>query len=104
LGILFAHSFGSRFDYEVQQTGGFKALDGFAKFLVEACLNFFHHWWMGGFLWLYAEEITLTMGIPWIAENLSFFGVGVLIDDIKDVQHLIERYNWWKKVNPDDVT
>lgn len=98
LGLLFANSFGSRLDYEIQQTNWFKKLKGLPKFMVEASLNFLHHWWAGAGLWLYSEWFSNLSGVP--EYIIMFFGVGVFLDDVRDYEHLIERYkDWYDKLN-----
>lgn len=92
MGMLFAYSFGSKLDYEIQKTRWFKNLIPFNKYIVKSFLDFFHHWWIGFGFFLYAESIALAFQQPHIVEELMFFGLGIFIDDIRDYQHLIERY------------
>lgn len=92
LGIQFAYAFGSKLDYEMQQTEWFKKLDPVLQGTLKRIMDFLHHWWMGAFLWLYAEQIAIRIGVSNYSTEILFFGLGILFDDIRDIENLKRRY------------
>lgn len=92
LGIQFAYAFGSKLDYEMQQTEWFKSLDPIIRGTLKRLMDFLHHWWIGAFLWLYAEQIAIRLGLMNYSTEILFFGFGILVDDIRDIDNLKRRY------------
>jgi hypothetical protein len=76
----------------MQQTDWFKSLDPWSQGFLKRIMDFFHHWWMGAFLWLYAEPISIRLGLMNYSTEILFFGYGILIDDIRDIDNLKRRY------------
>lgn len=92
LGIQFAFAFGSKLDYEMQQAEWFKKLDPMVQGILKRCMDFLHHWWMGAFLWLYSDQIAIWLGLSNYSTEIMFFGLGILFDDIRDIDNLKRRY------------
>lgn len=92
LGIQFGGSFGSKLDQEIQESEWFKALDPWKAGFIKRLLDFLHHWWVGGFLWLYSEQVAVKLGLVNYSTEVMFFGLGILIDDVRDVKNLKRRY------------
>lgn len=93
LGMQFGRSFGKKLDQEMQAAGWFTGLPPAVQGFLKRVLDFTHHWWVGGFLWLYPMAVINYLGLPVSWEiPVIFFGVGLLIDDLRDVQNLRRRY------------
>jgi hypothetical protein len=91
-GIQFAYSFGSQLDQDITAGDWFKGLKGWRQGLVKRVLDVTHHWIYGGILWLYADKIAVLIKHPSWNIPILFFGFGILIDDIRDVENLKRRY------------
>ena len=91
LGMQFGHSFGSRLDQEVQAADSFRNLPGWLQGIIRRLLDFLHHWWIGAILWVYAVGIAAYLGFPWFTTEILFFGLGLMIDDIRDIDNLKRR-------------
>jgi len=85
IGFMFGRAFGKQFDQTVQRTEWFKKRSRFGKWLVKACLNFLHHFWIGLLLMSYAHTT------PWPVETY-YFGLGLFLDDLPDVPSRLRRY------------
>ncbi len=92
LGMQFGRSFGKKLDQGIQSGTWFNKLKDWEKGIVKRILDFFHHWWVGGLLWLYATDIALRLGLSHHVIAITFFGVGLLLDDIRDIDNLKRRY------------
>lgn len=92
LGIQFAYAFGSKLDYEMQQSDWFKKLEPAIQAALKRLMDFTHHWWIGGFLWLYASQIAGWLDLSSYVTEIMFFGYGILVDDIRDIDNLKRRY------------
>ena len=55
--------------------------------IVKRMLDVTHHWWLGWGMMIKAVEMSGTLVPP----DLWYFGLGLLIDDIKDIPY---RYGW----------
>lgn len=91
LGANFGRSFGKKLDQGIQASEWFKSLDPLSKNFVKRVLDFTHHWWIGGLLWLYADAIAVGRLSGYVTE-IMFFGYGLLIDDLRDIDNLKRRY------------
>jgi len=100
LGAQFGRSFGKQLDQGIQAGDTFQGLTDWQKDIVKRILDFTHHWWVGGFLWLYATEINNLMidGGTGFIIPLTFFGFGLMVDDMRDIENLKRRFNG----KPDD--
>lgn len=93
LGIAFAEGFGKKLDYDIQQGGWFEKRKKWEKNIIKRTLNVTHHWWIGWGLMIIAIELNGTLVPP----DLWYFGLGLLIDDIKDIPY---RYGWKEREKP----
>jgi hypothetical protein len=85
------HSFGSRLDQDIQSADYFKNLPSWLRWIIKHLLDFLHHWWIGAILWVYAVGIAAYFGYPWFTTEILFFGLGLMIDDIRDIENLKRR-------------
>lgn len=93
--FLLAVSLGQSFkdvDYELQSTDWFVAQGAFVQWLIKSLLDFTHHWWMGLFMVVYADNLVYIFGGNF--DVYLWFGWGLFADDIPDVPR---RYgiNWF---------
>ena len=102
LGVQFGRSFGKRLDQNIQGSKWFKdigkknyyGIPGYTvQWFIRTILDVTHHWWFGGILWLYPTQILDFLGWPasW-AVAVSFFGIGLMFDDLRDIENLKRRY------------
>ncbi len=103
LGILFGHSFGSKLDQQLQSTDLFLNSGKLSKWFMKAAMDFLHHWWLGGFLWLYSEGVATFIGKPSWQTPILFFGFGILISDISDIDNIRRRYFNHQDEDEDDT-
>lgn len=92
IGMIFGRSFGKKLDYELQQTKWFKDRHPFWQGLFKRFLDFMHHWWIGAIIWLYSPMITRRFLWSSIEMEIMWFGIGLFIDDIRDFNHVLDRY------------
>ena len=92
LGMQFGRSFGKKLDQGIQAGTTFNNLPEWVRGVVKRLLDFMHHWQYGGVIWLYATEIALALGLPNRVPEILFFGLGLMVDDIRDVENLKRRY------------
>ena len=84
--FLLAISAGQSFkdiDYDIQESDWYKALGSFTQRIIKHALDFLHHWWMGLFLAVYAEDIAFILGGDPVI--FYWFGWGLFVDDMPDV-------------------
>ena len=93
IGMSFGRNFGKKLDYEIQQANWFKGLPPEIQGLIKRILDFTHHWWIGAIIWLYAPLITAWWFWPSLELEIMWFGVGLFLDDIRDFNHVKNRYN-----------
>lgn len=90
----------SKIDYIIQQTKTFTDQGSITQAVIKMFLDFFHHWWMGALVWLYPHMFAQWLHLwPSIVPEMMWFGAGIFLDDIRDFQHLLERYS--KIVDPE---
>lgn len=92
IGMSFGRNFGKKLDYSIQQTEAFKDLGPFWQGMIKRLLDFTHHWWIGAIIWLYAPLITAIWFWPSLELEITWLGVGLFIDDIRDFRHVLDRY------------
>ena len=98
IGMAFGRSFGKKFDYAIQQSKLFKeSLSPGLQVLVKMILDFTHHWEIGAIIWLYAH-LWVRFLWPSLLAEITWFGVGLFLDDIRDFRHVLDRYK--KLVEP----
>ena len=102
IGMNFGRSFGKKMDYEIQQSKWFTGQPVWAQGIIKRILDFTHHWWIGAILWLYASAITEIIHQPHLVSEVLFFGLGIFIDDIRDFQHVLDRYKTETEEKPPD--
>ena len=100
MGAQFGGSFGSELDYGIQESEWFKKQNPWVQGFIKRALDFLHHWWMGAFLWLYAVNVASFIGSQTLKIPIMFFGFGLMVDDLRDIENLKRRY----KVGVDDGT
>ena len=93
LGAQFGRSFGKKLDQGIQAGDWFKSLSPTWRGIIKRILDFTHHWQYGGILWLYSTEISLRLGNPAYSIPILFFGFGLMLDDIRDIDNLKRRFN-----------
>lgn len=91
LGIQFGRSFGKKLDYEIQQGEWFNKQKPWAQGIIKRVLDFTHHWWVGYILWIYATTIAAWLGQPRLTNEILWFGVGLLVDDLPDLYKRIKE-------------
>ena len=92
MGAAFGRAFGKKLDYDIQQSDWFKGQHYVFQWIIKHILDFTHHWWIGALLWLYAPLIAARISWITLAEEIMWFGIGLLIDDLRDVPNLKRRY------------
>ncbi len=92
LGMSFGRSFGKKMDYTIQESPWFKRQGTTTKWLVKSILDFSHHWWMGALIWNYAPLIVNKFFWPTLLPEVTWFGVGLFLDDIRDFKNVLNRY------------
>lgn len=92
IGMSFGRAFGKKLDYEIQQSEWFKKQPSWRQSIIRRILDFSHHWQYGALVWLYAPLIVKALSWPTLLPEVLFFGVGIFIDDIRDFQHVLDRY------------
>lgn len=91
LGIQFGRSFGKKLDHEIQQGEWFNKQKPWAQGTIKRALDFTHHWWVGYILWCYATTIAAWLGQPQLINEILWFGVGLLVDDLPDLYKRIRE-------------
>jgi len=91
LGLQFGRSFGKKLDYDVQQSEWFERRNPVEKGIIKRTLDFTHHWWAGYILWVYASTIAIWVGQPRLTNEILWFGVGLLVDDLPDLYKRIRE-------------
>ncbi len=84
LGLQFGRSFGKKLDHEIQQGRWFKKRKPWARGLIKRLLDFTHHWWIGYIIWCYAATVAVWIRMPQSVTEISWFGLGLLVDDLPD--------------------
>ena len=83
ISLTFARAF-AEIDYELQGTEWFSGQSKFLQWFVKACLDFFHHWWMGALLIVYSVEVAALVvtrtSIPLSLTIVFWSGWGILLD------------------------
>ena len=92
LGMSFGRSFGKKLDYTIQETDWFKTRGKEAQWLIKSILDFFHHWWIGALIWMYAPLIVKWLFWPTLLVEVQWFGIGLFFDDIRDFENILKRY------------
>ncbi len=92
IGMSFGRNFGKKLDYQIQETPFFKSLPGPLRGTIKRILDFTHHWWVGAIIWLYAPLITSIWFWPSLQTEITWFGIGLFLDDIRDFEHVLARY------------
>ena len=92
LGMQFGRSFGKKLDQGIQAGTTFKNLPEWVRGVVKRLLDFTHHWWIGGFLWIYPTLFASLILFPNSVVEVTFFGLGLMADDLRDVDNLKRRY------------
>ncbi len=98
IGMSFGRNFGKKLDQGIQASTWFTDRNPILQGILKRTLDFFHHWWIGCIIWLYAPLITRLFLWPSIQLEIMWFGVGLFIDDIRDFNHVLDRYK--KTVEP----
>lgn len=89
IGLQFGRSFGKKLDHGIQQGMWFNDLKPWQQDIVKRILDFTHHWWMGYILWCYAAMIATHFGCPQLTNEILWFGIGLLVDDLPDLYNRI---------------
>ena len=90
LGLQFGRSFGKQLDQNIQSGEWFAELKPWKQDVVKRLLDFTHHWWVGYILWAYASIISAWIGFPQLTNEIFWFGVGLLVDDLPDLAMRIQ--------------
>lgn len=93
LGAQFGRSFGKKLDQGIQKGEWFLSLSPPWKGIIKRVLDVTHHWWIGGGLWLYADLIAGKLGLMNYSTEILFFGFGLMLDDLRDIENLKRRFN-----------
>lgn len=94
-GMTFGRAFGKRIDCEIQQTEWFKKQGFWVQQVVTRLLDCLHHWWIGVII-MYAVAVQsnfviTTLKVPEsLLPPIFYFGFGLFLDDIRDVQHILK--------------
>lgn len=91
IGMSFGRNFGKKLDYGIQQSEWFKELSPTLQGTIKRILDFTHHWWIGALIWLY-PHIWIKYLWPSLLLEITWFGVGIFLDDIRDFKHVLDRY------------
>lgn len=91
LGLQFGRSFGKKLDHEIQQSEWFQTQPPWAQSIIKRVLDFTHHWWVGYILWCYAAAIAAWIGQPYLVNEIFWFGIGLLVDDLPDLYNRIKE-------------
>lgn len=100
IGMTFGRAFGKKFDHSMQTTEFFIKQGPLAQWFLKSLLDFLHHWWIGALIWHYAHIITKLFFWPSLLLEVTWFGIGIFIDDIRDFRHVLARYK--KATNEDE--
>ena len=92
LGMSFGRSFGKKLDYTIQEDPWFKKQSASLRWLMKSILDFTHHWWIGALIWIYAPLFVKWWFWPSLLTEITWFGVGLFFDDIRDYKNIIRRY------------
>jgi len=85
LGLQFGRSFGKKLDHDIQQSEWFKSQPPWMQGITKRILDFTHHWWVGYILWCYASAIAVWIRQPGLTNEIFWFGIGLLVDDLPDL-------------------
>ncbi len=91
IGMSFGRNFGKKLDQGIQASEWFTNRNPIWQGIIKRTLDFFHHWWIGCIIWLYAH-LWVRFLWPSLLTEITWFGVGLFIDDIRDFQHVLDRY------------
>jgi hypothetical protein len=78
---FFAGRAGAQCDHKVKETEWYNGLCPMQKYLVDALLDFTHHFWIGLLLMVYA-----------VNPEMYWFGMGLFVDDMPDIP---SRFRKW---------
>ena len=87
IGVAFGRGFGKQLDQDIQNSEWYKRQPEWFRWIFKRVLDVMHHWWIGAILWLYAPQISAVF-----TQEIMWFGIGLLIDDLRDVPNLKRRY------------
>jgi hypothetical protein len=90
IGFTFGRAFGKNLDQSFKASDFYKNQNLTVQWLISGLLDFLHHFWVGLLLMVYAGQVTALLPIE--ADALTFFGLGLFIDDLPDVPRRFQKY------------